>query len=434
MAELWLASKTETQIILDKRDAIFRWKANRRNIVARSTPKARSAGDGLESLSVLPAAHRHLCAWGCGLAFSRYSLSQILLPAGAFTLAVASELSGISIHEWSSPTRILVALLLLALVIPTVFVVLHHAEQVASRIGEPYGTLLLTLAVTAIEVSLIVSLTLHGENNPTLARESVFSTVMIVTTGVVGLCLTLGGLRHRTQDIQRQGTSAFLTVLIALTTLSLILPNYTLSAGPGNFSLLQLGFVSVVSIMIYGAFLYAQMVSHREHYAEEAARGHRPEHSSQPANMAANVVLMGLGLIGIVLLAERMAGGIEDSLEALELPQADAILGAFVATLVLLPEAVSAIRAALNNQAQRSLNVALGSACATIGLTIPAVAVASLINGTELTLGLGSGDTVLLLLALSVSVVSFGTGLTTSLTGFVHLAIFCVYLFLIAVP
>jgi len=368
------------------------------------------------------------------LAFSRQTLSQYLLPASAFVIAIAIELSGVSTADWSLLARILVALLLLGLVIPTVFVVLHHAEQVASRIGEPYGTLLLTLAVTSIEVSLIVSLTLHGDNNPTLARESVFSTVMIVTTGVVGLCLTLGGLRHRTQDIQRQGTSAFLVVLIALATLSLILPNYTLAAGPGNFSLPQLAFVSIVSIAIYGAFLYAQMVSHQDDYAEEVARDHRPNHPKQPANTAANVVFMLLGLVGIVLLAELIAGGIEDSLEALQVPQADAILGAFVATLVLLPEAVSAIRAALNNEAQRSLNIALGSACATIGLTIPAVSLASLINGKELTLGLGSGDTVLLLLALSISVVSFGTGRTTSLTGFVHLAIFGAYLVLIAVP
>lgn len=373
-------------------------------------------------------------AQGVRLAFSRQTLSQYLLPASAFVIAIAIELSGVSTAEWSLPARIVVALSLLGLVIPTVFVVLHHAEQVASRIGEPYGTLLLTLAVTSIEVSLIVSLTLHGDNNPTLARESVFSTVMIVTTGVVGLCLTLGGLRHRTQDIQRQGTSAFLAVLIALTTLSLILPNYTLAAGPGNFSLPQLAFVSIVSISTYGAFLYAQMVSHQDDYAEEAARDHRLEHPTQPANTAANVIFMLLGLIGIVLLAELMAGSIEDSLEALHVRQADAILGAFVATLVLLPEAVSAIRAALNNEAQRSLNVALGSACATIGLTIPAVALASLINGKELTLGLGSGDTVLLLLALSISVVSFGTGRTTSLTGFVHLAIFGAYLVLIAVP
>lgn len=432
MAELWMASKTETQIILVWRDAIFQHCGIARNILARM-PHRR--GDGLRSLSVLPGPHVGHLRRGCGLAFSRQSLSQYLLPAGAFLIAIAIELSGVSIREWSFPARIMIALLLLALVIPTVFVVLHHAEQVASRIGEPYGTLLLTLAVTSIEVSLIVSLTLHGADNPALARESVFSTVMIVTTGVVGLCLTLGGLRHRTQDIQRQGTSAFLAVLIALTTLSLILPNYTLSAGPGNFSLLQLGFVSIVSIAIYGAFLFAQMVSHQEHYAEEAARGgHRQEHALQTANTATSVVLMVLGLIGIVLLAERMAGGIEDSLEVLHLPQADAILGAFVATLVLLPEAVSAIRAALDNHAQRSLNVALGSACATIGLTIPAVAVASLVNGTELTLGLGSGDTVMLLLALSISVVSFGTGRTTSLTGFVHLAIFGAYLFLIAVP
>ena len=369
------------------------------------------------------------------LAAHRRSIAQYLLPIASLGIAIAIELSGISAAHLPLPAAIPVSALLAGLTFSTVFVALHHAEAVARRIGEPYGTLLLTLAVTAIEASVIVTMMLHGKNNPTLARESVFSTVMIVTTGVVGICLTLGGLRHRTQDIRRQGTSALLAVLMALSVLTLILPNYTLTTPPGTFSTLQLGFITTLSVLLYGGFLFAQTVRHQEHFLDDIEPGSNGAHRA-PAGMEtiAGVVLLVVGLIGIVLLTEQLASGIEEGLTALQVAQSDAIIGAFIATLVVMPEAVSAIRAALKNELQRSLNVALGSACATIGLTIPAVAAASLATGRALTLGLNSGDMVLLILALSVSIVSFGTGRTTILTGLVHLVVFVAYLLLIVVP
>jgi Ca2+:H+ antiporter len=277
---------------------------------------------------------------------------------------------------------------------------------------------------------------LHGENNPSLARESVFSTVMIVCAGVVGLCLTLGGWRHRQQELKRQGTSAFLAALIALTVLTLVLPDFTLGAGPGRFNPIQLGFVSFLSVLLYAGFVFAQTTRHKSDFLEERAPNPPPaevEHESEAATLL-HAGLMMVGLIGVVLLAEEVARGVENGLAAMRVTQADAIIGAFIAMLVLLPEALSAIRAALRNELQRSLNVALGSALATIGLTIPAIAVASFVTGRELTLGLEPGDMVLLVLILTISTQSFGTGRTTMLTGLVHLVVFVAYLLLIIVP
>jgi Ca2+:H+ antiporter len=330
--------------------------------------------------------------------------------------------------------QIAISVLILLFVFWCVFVVLGHAEAVAHRIGEPYGTLVLTIAITAIEASVIISVMLHGETNPTIARESVFSTVMIVCGGVVGLSLLLGGWRHRYQQHKQQATSALLAVVIALSVLTLVLPNYTLANNPGDFSALQLVFVSLLCLMLYASFVFAQMTRHRADFLDDdivADDSHAP--AARPG-LARSLVLLLVGLIGIVLLAEHVAASLEQGLSALALPQTDAIVGAFIATLVLLPETVAAIRAAQRNQLQRALNIALGSACATIGLTIPVVAAASLITGHDLTLGLGPGDTVLLLLALGVSLTSFGTGRTTMLTGLVHLVVFVAYLLLIIVP
>ena len=356
------------------------------------------------------------------------------LPVAALLLAAVLQLGVVSAGHAAAPVRIVLSLLAIGLVFATVFVALHHAEAIAHRVGEPYGTLVLTLAVTTIEVSVIVSMMLHGSNNPTLARESVFSTVMIVCGGVVGLCLTLGGLRHKQQALKRQGTSAYLSMLTALAVLTLVLPNYTLTVGNGNFSPVQLAFVSVLSVLLYGSFVYAQMGLHREDFVEELIEPKERRHIVAKGSISGNVLFLFVGLTGVVLLAEVIAAGVEDALQALQVHQADAIVGAFIATLVLMPESLAAVRASLNNELQRSLNIALGSACATIGLTIPAVSVASLITGKELTLGLGSGDTVLLLLALAVSIISFGTGRTTFLTGLVHLVVFCAYVFLIFFP
>lgn len=365
--------------------------------------------------------------------FTRRTVAYAL-PIAALLLAAILQLGVIPAEHAAVPVRIVLSLLAIGLVFATVFVALHHAEAIAHHIGEPYGTLVLTLAVTTIEVSVIVSMMLHGENNPTLARESVFSTVMIVCGGVVGFCLTLGGLRHKHQEVKRQGTNAYLSVLTALAALTLVLPNYTLTVGHGNFSPAQLVFVSVLSVLLYGSFVYAQTGLHREDFIEDLVEAEDRRHVAAQGGIAANVILLFVALAGIVLLAEDIAAGVEDALVSLQVAQADAIVGAFIATLVLMPESLAAIRASLRNELQRSLNIALGSACATIGLTIPAVAAASLITGRELTLGLGPGDTVLLLLGLGVSVISFGTGRTTMLTGLVHLVVFCAYIFLIFFP
>ena len=363
----------------------------------------------------------------------RLPASSYLVPLGALALAIGIQLFGVPEgHAW---VTILVSLITLCVLLTTVFAVLEHAEALAFRLGQPYGTLLLTFAVTTVEVSIIVSMMLHGENNPTLARESVFSTVMIACAGVVGLCLTLGAWQHRQQDIKRQGTSAILSVLTALTVLTLVLPNFTLATEPGSFSPVQLIFVSLCSVLLYASFVFAQTMGHRDDFLDESV-AYATNHPGDAVkgSIYTRAVLLVIGLVGIVLLAEQVAVGIENGLAALQVKQSDAIVGAFIATLVLLPESLAAIRAALNNELQRSLNIALGSALATIGLTIPAVGMASLITGRELMLGLSSGDTVLLALILSISIHSFGTGRTTVLTGMVHLVVFIAFLLLLAVP
>lgn len=357
-----------------------------------------------------------------------------LLPLTTLGIAVAGHGAARDVGEWPLATALPLMMAAVALVCWTVFETLEHAEVLAHHFGEPFGTLILTLAVTAIEASVIVSLMLEGENNPTLARESVFSTVMIVTTGVLGVSLFLGGWRHRSQNLQREGTNAFLAVLVALCAVTLVLPNYTLI---GGYSPLQLGFVSLLSVMLYLAFLYAQTVRHQEDFVGATVAAHAGI-ERQPARHPAGrvwtaAVLMILGLGGIVLLAEQIASTFEIRLMASGVEQSDAIIGAFIATLVLMPEGVAAIRSALANHLQRSVNIALGSACATIGLTIPVVGAVSLLTGRELVLGLTEGDTTLLVLALALCVISFGTGRTTGMTGLVHLVVFVAFLMLIVV-
>jgi Ca2+:H+ antiporter len=331
--------------------------------------------------------------------------------------------------------QITVPALAIGLLIPTVLVSLHHAEVAAARIGEPFGTLLLTLAVTTIEVAIIISVALHGADNPTLARESVFSVVMMICTGGVGLCLTLGALRYGEQDHIPQGTNAYLAVLMALAALTLILPNYTTTTGPGTFSSIQLGFVSFLSILLFLAFLYIQAVRHRGFFIDRTGHEDGDEiiHATAPA-LWITIACLIAGLVAVVLLAERVASGVEDGLAKLGVSRPDAIIGALIAALLLFPEILAALRATLKNQLQRSINILLGSALATIGLTIPAVAVVSLFTNRELVLGLQGRDEVLLILALTLSIVSFGTGRTNVLTGLVHLVVFFAYLMLLAVP
>ena len=320
----------------------------------------------------------------------------------------------------------------IALLVPTVLVALRHADAAAERLGQPLGTLLLTLAVTTIEVSLICFVSLHGADNPTLARESVFSVVMLVTSGGIGACLTLGALRHGEQEHRLQGTSAYLAVLIALSVLLLILPNFTATT-PGAYSPAQMVIISTLSLLLYAGFLYIQSVRHRafflDHAPDDAAHAERraaPYHVSIPCMLA--------GLVAVVLLGERVAAGAEDGLAALRVARPDAVIGALLASLVLFPEMLAAVRAARANRLQQSINILLGSALATIGLTIPALAVVSFATGHSLVLGIPGRDEIMLVLVFALSIVSFGTGRTNVLTGFVHVVVFLAYLMLLVLP
>ncbi len=354
------------------------------------------------------------------------------------SLALAASISLFDIPVGNSATWLGVAASVLAITVllATVVAVLEHAESLAAHLGEPYGTVLLTVAVTTVEVAVIISMMLIGENNPTLARETVFATVMIACAGIVGICLTMGGLLHNQQDLKRQGTNAFLGALTALTILTLILPNYTLASPAQSFSSAQLIFVSLSALLLYASFVFTQTVRHRNHFLDGEFADHAMQrrHPLSRNGFAMRSALLLVGLTGIVLLADEAAIGVETWLHALSVTNSDAIIGAFIAMLVLLPEALAAIRAALHNQLQRSLNIAFGSALATIGLTIPVIGVASVVTGREILLGLPAADVVLLVLILFISTQSFSTGRTTLLTGLVHLIVFIAFLLLLAIP
>ena len=317
--------------------------------------------------------------------------------------------------------------------ITTVFAAVYHAEVVAHRVGEPFGTLVLALAVTIIEVALIVSMMITGGTDASgLARDTVFAAVMIVCNGIVGLCLLTGGVRHREQSFQLQGTNAALSILIVLTTLTLIFPNYTTSASGPTFSSSQLVFAAVVSLILYGSFLFVQTFRHRDYFLP--TEGGQEADAPSPPNRVAliSAALLGLSLVLVVALAKALTPTLERALAAVGAPTT--VVGIMIAGLVLLPEGLASFRAAQANRLQVSMNLAFGSVLATIGLTIPAVASVSLVLSKPLTLGLGAKEEVLLVLTLAVSLLTLGTGRTTVLQGIVHIFLFAVFLFLAVVP
>lgn len=327
---------------------------------------------------------------------------------------------------------LVVALVSVAL-IAAVLAAVHHAEVVAHRVGEPFGTLVLAVAVTVIEVALVVSMMLSaGEGGAALARDTVFAAVMIVCNGVVGLCLLVGGLRHHSIAFRVEGTSPSLAVLAALATLTLVLPAYTITTPGPTYSVSQLAFAGVVSLLLYGVFVFVQTVRHRDYFLPASAD--EDVHAEPPTTRVAfiSVGLLLLCLVAVVGLAKTLSPVIEAGVRAASAPAS--VVGVAIALLVLLPETWAAVRAAAGNRMQTSFNLALGSALASIGLTIPAVAVVSLALGLPLTLGLDAKETVLLALTIIVSVLTLGAGRATVLQGVVHLVIFAAFLFLAVVP
>ncbi|HEY0799381.1 MAG TPA: hypothetical protein VGD54_00950, partial [Steroidobacteraceae bacterium] len=273
----------------------------------------------------------------------------------------------------------------------SVFAAVHHAEVVAHRIGEPYGTLVLALAVTLIEVALIVSLMIAGgAEAAALARDTVFAAVMIILNGIIGLCLLVGGFKHREQTFSLDGVSAALVALAAIVVLALVFPNYTLTTPGPYYSPSQLILIAIVSLTIYGAFVFAQTIGHRGIFVQDDSANEGPQHTRQPSNgvTAVSSLLLMACLAAVVLLAKKLAPSLEAAVTLVGAP--NAVVGVIIAAIVLLPEALAALRAARANRLQTSLNLALGSALASIGLTIPAVSVLSLYMHTQLVLGIDS--------------------------------------------
>jgi Ca2+:H+ antiporter len=341
-----------------------------------------------------------------------------------------------------------VAVLALAVVLPhpavralaagvlmlAVFAAVHHAEVIAHRVGEPFGTLVLAVAVTVIEVALIASLMMGaGAGKPELARDTVLAAVMITANGIVGLCLLAGGVRHHEQGFQVRGASAALAVLSALSVMTLVLPNHLIATPGPTLARSQLVFVGVVSLVLYLTFVFVQTVRHRDDFLAEGGvdEGEPPPPPSTGASLASLGLLM-VALVSVVGLAKVLSPDIERAVAAAGAPVA--VVGIVISMVVLLPESVAAVRAARKNHLQNSLNLALGSALASIGLTIPAIGAVSIVIGKPIALGISAKDTVLLALSLLVSVITLGTGRTTVLQGMVHLTILAAYLFLAVVP
>ena len=344
-------------------------------------------------------------------------------------------------HQLLSPAlataaTVLVFVWLFAAVVVGALTVVAHAEELAIMLGEPYGTLILTLSVGSIEIMTIGTVMLTGDANPALARDTMFSVVMIVMNGLIGLALLLGGLRYHEQGYNFPGVIAYLSLIAVLSTLGLILPNYTTTTLGPTLSKGQQSFLIAICLCLYAVFLLIQTTRHRAYFAEISAAA-EPTHpvarkDGRRMALARHAVMMIVFLGATVMLAEKLAVVLNTGLETFGLPAA---LGALlIAILVLVPEGVGAIQAALANQVQRAMNILFGSALATLAMTIPAVMIVAMAGRTTLDLGLTSGDQVMLLLTLFTSMLTFGGGRTNVLQGAVHVGLFVAYLLLIFIP
>jgi Ca2+:H+ antiporter len=336
--------------------------------------------------------------------------------------------------SWGRPLGIALGLLLAAALFGVVLAAIHHAEVVAHRVGEPYGTLVLAVAVTVIEVALIVALTLAGgESANALARDTVFAAIMITCNGVVGLCLVVGGLRHGVLAFRVEGTSPALASLGALAGLALVLPAFTTTTAGPTYSGSQLAFAGVTSLALYGVFVFVQTVRHRDYFLP-VDTDDVDTHAEPPAVWIAwtSLGLLMVSLVGVVGLAKALAPALEAGVAAAGAPKA--VAGVLIALIVLLPETGAALRAARGNRMQSSLNLALGSGLASIGLTIPVVAAVSPFFPFALVLGLPPVQIVMLTLTLIVGTLTLGSGRATVMQGAVHLVLFGAFMFLTVVP
>ena len=361
---------------------------------------------------------------------AEYPLLVALATVATF-LVLGNQLEEVSVHVLP---LVGIFVWLFAVILWAAVCVVRHADCLAVKLGEPYGTLILTLSAISIEVVMISTAMLHGENNPTLGRDAIFAVIMIALNGLVGLSLLLGGLRYREQHYNIQGVNAYINVIMALAVLGLVLPNFTTSTAGPTFSTEQEIFFAAVSLLLYATFLLIQTLRHRGYFLDvkETAAKHSPHHVVRVRSTGFHAVMLLLYLATVIFLAEKFAVPMDNSIEKFHMPQAFG--GAIIAALVLSPEGLGGITATLQNQLQRSINILFGSVLATIGLTIPAVLLIGLLTKRPVALGLQGGNLPLLLLTLAVSVVTFTSRKTNVLQGCIHLLLFAVFVLLIFVP
>jgi Ca2+:H+ antiporter len=351
------------------------------------------------------------------------------LFVGLITLFIFLLLGGGWLSQMSgSTTPLLLFCWLFPVMLWLSFGVVHHADCLAVKLGEPYGTLILTLSVISIEVVMISAVMLNGDQNPGLGRDMMFAVLMIALNGLVGLSLLFGGLPHFEQAHNLQGANTFLVVLIPLAVLSLILPNFTVSSALGTYSAAQMMFALAASAGLYGAFLIMQTLRHRGFFVG-------PGESIEDVQDHGDIVVKSVGfhvffllanMLPIVLLSKSMAKIIDYQVMAFSAPVA--LGGVIIALLVLAPEGLAALKSAIDNRLQRSINICLGSAVATIGLTVPVIMMISLTTGNKVILGLDPVDSILLVTTILVSVVTFSSEKTNVIHGVVHLVLFVAYI------
>ncbi len=349
-----------------------------------------------------------------------------LVPALSFALLLGAMIAGVGT---------LLAVLCGVGLVGAVIAAVHHAEVVAHRVGEPFGTLVLAVAVTVIEASLILSMMFAGgDDMAALPRDTIYAAVMIICNGVVGICILVGGLAHREQSFRVEGAGAGLAALIVMSALTLVLPVFTTSTPGGTYSGPQLAFVAVTSAALWAIFVFIQTVRHRDYFIPARNAANPEVHAEPPTGGEAwtSFGLLLVSLVAVVGLAKVLSPTIEHAIAMAGAPKA--VVGIAIALLVLLPETWAALRAARANRLQTSMNLAVGSAVASIGLTIPVVVLAANAFTFPLVLGLEPKDLVMLAITFLVSAVTLGTGRTHMMQGAVHLVLFAAFVFLAFVP
>jgi Ca2+:H+ antiporter len=337
---------------------------------------------------------------------------------------------------WGSKPPVIVLVVVALFLMASVLTAVHHAEVVAHRVGEPFGSLVLAVAVTVIEVALIVTLMVSGgDDTSTLARDTAFAAVIITCNGIVGISLLVATLRHRVARFNAEGTASALATVLTLTVLTLVIPRFTTSRPGPEFSPEQLAFAATASLALYALFVVVQTVRHRDYFVpvgdnDDDGDGHADPPSRKEA--LTSLGLLVVALVAVVGLAKIESPAIEDAVSAIGAPHS--AVGVVIALLVLLPETIAAVRNARRDRVQTSFNLAFGSAMASIGLTIPVIAVASIWIDTPLVLGLETTQMVLLGLTAVVAALTVLPGRATLQEGGVHLVIFASFLFLAINP